>query len=174
MARRALDWPLDRPMSVYGGLTFGGGPIGNCMMHAAAQMVRKLRSGGENGLIVANGGYATHSHSLVFTRRPVPAGTFPQDYDVQTEADRRRGAVPELLEDYEGEGVIETFTIPFDRNGDPRHATVVARSPDGARFLAHVPREEKAMLAFLMAEEGQPVGSTGRAVKEEDRIIWRR
>ena len=174
MARRALDWPLDRPMSVYGGLTFGGGPIGNCMMHAAAQMVRKLRSGGENGLIVANGGYATHSHSLVFTRRPVPAGTFPQDYNVQGDADRRRGAAPELLEEYEGAGIIETFTIPSDRNGDPRHATVVARSPDGARFLAHVPREDKAMLAFLMAEEGQPVGSSGRAVKDEDRTIWRR
>lgn len=174
MARRVLEWPLDRPASVYGGLTFGGGPIGNCMMHAAAQMVRKLRSGGENGLIVANGGYATHSHSLVFTRRPVPAGTFPQDYDVQAEADRRRGAVPELLEDYEGEGVIETFTIPFDRNGDPRHATVVARAPDGARFLAHVPHDDGAMLAFLMAAEGQPVGSSGRAVRAEDRIVWRR
>jgi acetyl-CoA C-acetyltransferase len=174
MARRVLEWPLDRPASVYGGLTFGGGPIGNCMMHAAAQMVRKLRCDGENGLIVANGGYATHSHSLVFTRRPMPAGTFPQDYDVQAEADRRRGAVPELLEDYEGEGVVETFTIPFDRNGDPRHATVLARAPDGARFLAHVPREDDAMLAFLMAEKGQPVGSSGRAVKAEDRIIWRR
>ncbi|HYZ48034.1 MAG TPA: acetyl-CoA acetyltransferase, partial [Sphingomonas sp.] len=38
LARRALDWPLERPGTVYGGLTFGGGPIGNCMMHAAARM----------------------------------------------------------------------------------------------------------------------------------------
>lgn len=173
MARRVLEWPLDRPASVYGGLTFGGGPIGNCMMHAVAQMVRKLRISGKNGLIVANGGYATHSHSLVFTRHPVPAGTFPQDYDVQAEADRRRGTVPELLEEYEGEGVIETFTIPFDRSGGPRHATVVARTPDGARFLAHVPRDDSAMLAFLMTEEGQPVGSAGHAVKAGDRIVWR-
>lgn len=174
MARRVLDWPLDRPATVYGGLTFGGGPIGNCMMHAAAQMVRKLRSSGENGLIVANGGYATHSHSLVFTRRAVPAGTFPQDYNVQPEADRRRSPAPELLEEYEGVGVVETFTIPFDRNGEPRHATVIARSPAGARFLAHVPRDDTAMLAFLMAEEGQPVGSLGRAEKEEGKTVWRR
>jgi acetyl-CoA C-acetyltransferase len=174
MARRVLDWPLDRPASVYGGLTFGGGPIGNCMMHAAAQMVRKLRTEGANGLIVANGGYATHSHSLVFTRRPVPAGTFPQDYNVQAQADRRRGAVPELLEEYEGEGVIETFTIPFDRNGAPRHATVVGRTPNGARFLAHVAGDDSAMLAHLMTEEGQPIGSSGWAAREEDMIRWRR
>lgn len=173
MARRVLDWPLDRPASVYGGLTFGGGPIGNCMMHAAAQMVRKLRTGGTNGLIVANGGYATHSHSLVFTRRPVPAGTFPQDYDVQARADARRGPVPELLEHYEGAGVLETFTIPFDRSGNPRHATIVARTPRGARFLAHVPVEDSAMLAFLMSPDSQSVGSSGRAVAVADRVVWR-
>lgn len=173
MARRALNWPLERPATVYGGLTFGGGPIGNCMMHAAAQMVRKLRAGGENGLIVANGGYATHSHSLVLTRRAVPAGTFPQDYNVQSEADRHRGAAPELLAEYEGEGVIETFSVPFDRNGEPSHGTVIARTPDGARFLAHVPRDDARMLAFLMAEESQPVGAHGRGVKAGDRIVWR-
>lgn len=175
MARRALGWPVDKPASVYGGLTFGGGPIGNCMMHAAAQMVRRLREkNGENGLIVANGGYATHSHSIVLTRRPVPAGTFPQDYNVQPEADRRRGPAPELLENYEGEGVIETFTIPFDRRGKPAHGTVIARAPGGARFLAHVPGEDAATLAFLMAEDGQPVGSSGHAVREDDKLVWRR
>lgn len=174
MARRVLGWPVDAPASVYGGLTFGGGPIGNCMMHAAAQMVHKLRASGEHGLIVANGGYATHSHSLVLTRRPVAAGTFPQDYNVQAEADHRRGAVPELIEDYEGDGVIETFTIPFDRHGMPLHGTVIARTPDGARFLAHVPREDEATLAFLMTEEDQPVGSAGHAIRKEDKIIWRR
>lgn len=174
MARRALDWPLDRPASVYGGLTFGGGPIGNCMMHAAAQMVRKLRQDGTNGLIVANGGYATHSHSLVLTRTAPPAGTFPQDYNAQLEADRRRGAVPVLLDEYEGEGIIETFTIPFDRKGEPSHGTVIARTPQGARFLAHVPRKDTETLGFLMAQEQQPVGSPGRGMKAGDRIVWQR
>ena len=153
MARRVLDWPVEKPASVYGGLTFGGGPIGNCMMHAAARMVAKLRDGGANGLIVANGGYATHSHSLVLTRCPVAAGTFPLDYNVQPLADARRGPTPELLDDHEGEGTIETFTIPFDRKGGPRFGTVIARTPDGARFLAHVPGEDADTLAFLMAQD---------------------
>ena len=38
MARRVIDWPLDRPATVFGGLTFGGGPIGNYMSHAAASL----------------------------------------------------------------------------------------------------------------------------------------
>jgi acetyl-CoA C-acetyltransferase len=172
MARRVLGWPTDRPASVYGGLTFGGGPIGNCMMHAAAQMVRKLRHGGEHGLIVANGGYATHSHSMVFTRRPVAVGAFPQNYSAQAEADARRGPAPDLLDRYEGPGTIETFTIPFGRTGEPRFGTVIARNPDGARFLAHVPGEDAATLAFLMSRDGQPVGSAGRAVARDGRICW--
>src|SRR3546814_5326581 len=31
MARRILGWPWDRPATVFGGLTFGGGPIANYM-----------------------------------------------------------------------------------------------------------------------------------------------
>ncbi len=175
MARRVLDWPLDKPASVYGGLTFGGGPIGNCMMHATAAMVRKLRAGGTNGLIVANGGYATHSHSMVFTRTPQPAGTFPQNYNVQPIADAQRGPVPELLADYEGDGTVETYTIPFDRHGQPRSATIVARTPAGARFLAHVPGEDQATIAYLMADDSHPVGSRGHATRRDDgQTIWTR
>lgn len=31
MARSVIGWPLGRFHSIYGALTFGGGPIGNCM-----------------------------------------------------------------------------------------------------------------------------------------------
>jgi len=173
MARRVLDWPPGRPASVYGGLTFGGGPIGNCMMHAVARMVVKLRDGGTHGLIVANGGYATHSHSMVLSKRPAPDGAYPQDYSVQADADARRGPAPALLDDYSGEGRIETFTIPFDRSGEARFATVIARAPEGARFLAHVPGEDRETLNWLMSERS-PVGAPGRAEQAGERVIWRR
>lgn len=173
MARRVLGWPADRPATVYGGLTFGGGPIGNCMMHAMARMIARLRDGATNGLIVANGGYATHSHSIVLTRNPVPVGTFPQDYNVQAQADTRRGPVPDLIESYEGAAQIETYTIPFDRHGQPRHATVLARTPEGARFLAHVPGSDTAMLDRLMDREREAVGLSGFAtVGADGKIMW--
>ncbi len=173
MARRVLEWPLDRPASVYGGLTFGGGPIGNCMMHAVARMVVQLREGGTHGLIVANGGYATHSHSMVLSRRLARAQAFPHDYSVQADADARRGPAPALLDGYAGEGSIETFTIPFDRTGEARFATLIARTPKGARFLAHVPGEDRDTLRWLMTDRS-PVGAPGRAERAGDRAIWRR
>src|ERR1700754_5047841 len=43
MARRILGWPVAKPASVFGGLTFGGGPIGNYMSHAVVSMVHRLR-----------------------------------------------------------------------------------------------------------------------------------
>jgi len=175
LARRVIGWPLDKPHSVYGGLTFGGGPIGNCMMHAAAQMTQKLRGTAQKGLIVANGGYATHSHSMVFSGAPLPSGTWPRDHDVNATADRLRGPAPELLDDYAGPGSIETFTIPFNRHGAPAHAVIVARTPDGrGRFLARVPGKDAATLAFLMSADEQPVGSRGEAVAAGDgAAIWK-
>ncbi len=166
MARRVLGWPAEKPTTVYGGLTFGGGPIGNCMMHAVARMIVNLRGTDGHGLIVANGGYATHSHSIVLTRRPVPAGTFPLDYDVQAEAEAKREPVPALLDDYEGEGVIETYSIPFDRHGKAARATIVARNPAGERFLATVPAEDEAAIAFLTSGAAEPVGTAGRATRD--------
>lgn len=174
MARRVLGWPLEKSPSVYGGLTFGGGPIGNCMMHAAAAMVEKLRAGGTNGLIFANGGFAAHNHSIVLTRRALPAGIFPQDYDYQAKADALRGEIPQLDEDYAGPGVIEAYTVPYDRKGVAMFGTVVARAPNGARFVALVPGADAAGIEFLTSGAVEPVGTAGVAVRQGDIAVWTR
>jgi acetyl-CoA C-acetyltransferase len=162
MARRVLGWPLERPHSVYGGLTFGGGPVGNCMMHAAAAMVEKLReaSSSANGLIMANGGYATHNHSLIFSRRR-PASYVPQSYDVQTTADEKRGLIPPIVEDYTGPAHIETYSVPFDRQGKPSFATIIGRTPAGARVIAHVSPDNSNVLQRLVSTEIEAVGARG-------------
>lgn len=162
MARRRLGWPADRPVSVYGGLTFGGGPIGNCMTHAAASMVTKLRATPGNGLIVANGGYATHNHAIVLTSHLPARNPFPQDFDAQSIADAMRDPAPTLLEDYTGPGMVESFTMPYGRDGKPLGATIVARTPHGARFLAAVPGDDGEVLDWLIKAD-LVVGSPGRA-----------
>lgn len=173
MARRVLGWPLEKPVSVYGGLTFGGGPIGNCMTHAAAAMVEKLRHGaGTTGLIYANGGFATHSHSIVLTRVPQPAGTFPQDYDYQREADALRDPIPRFLAEYTGEGEIETYVVPYDRAGEPAYAAVVGRAPGGERFVTRVPKEDTGTLEFLTSGKREPVGTMGKAVLQSDGYVF--
>lgn len=160
MARRVLGWPLDRPVSVFGGLTFGGGPIGNYMSHAIAAMVLKLRGTGDKGLLFANGGYATDSHAILLSGVPTGAA-FPQDFDYQAEADARRGAIPPLQEEYEGEAGIETYTVHYSRDGTPRSGVIVARTPSGARTLALVPAVDDATLAMLTGGQHEPVGLKG-------------
>ena len=162
MARRLLDWPLDKPATVFGGLTFGGGPIGNYMSHAVAAMTGKLRAAGGNGFLFANGGFATDNHCIVLSSEPIAAAAFPQDYDYQAEADGLRGAVPLLDEGYTGSATVESYTVFYGRDGQPRGGVVVALTPARGRTLAHVDVSDSAMVAFLTDGASEPVGSAGR------------
>lgn len=161
MARRVIDWPLDRPATVFGGLTFGGGPIGNYMSHAVVGMVETLRAEGRFGLLFANGGFATHNHSIVLGRDPIPGAVHPSGFDFQDEADRMRGAVPVTVEDYEGPARIETYTVLYERNGTPKHGVIVARTPNGDRTLAMISGNDRSAIAFLTDGIAEPVGSAG-------------
>ncbi|WP_448661583.1 acetyl-CoA acetyltransferase [Sphingomonas sp. CJ20] len=172
MARRVLGWGLDRPASVFGGLTFGGGPIGNYMTHAAASMALALRTRGTYGLLFANGGYATHNHSIVLTRIPQPAGTFPQNFDVQAEADAARGPVPPLDPGYAGPATVETYTVLYDREGAARFGVVLGRTPDGRRAIARVPGDDARTIAWLTAGIHEPVGQPGQVVAEGELNRW--
>ena len=174
MARRVLGWPLDKPATVFGGLTFGGGPIGNYMSHAVVEMVRRLRGTSDKGLLFANGGYATHNHTILVSGAPTGAA-FPQDFDYQAEADERRGDVPVLEEGYAGEATIESYTVHYGRDGTPRSGVVVARTPDGARTLALVPGDDASTIAFLTDGKIEPVGTTGSIVRDGDDMgIWQK
>jgi len=164
MARRIIGWPADRPASLIGGLTFAGGPIANYMSHAAAGMVARLRQGGRFGLLYGNGGYVTKNHALILGREAPPATVLAQDYDVQVQADARRGAIPVLLDTYAGPGEIETYTVLYDRDGAARFGAIIGRTPEGARFLARVAKEDTAMIEFLVSGEAEPVGTRGQAV----------
>jgi acetyl-CoA C-acetyltransferase len=162
MARRILDWPLDKPSTVFGGLTFGGGPIANYMSHAVVSMVENLRKGEGNGFLFANGGFATDNHCIVLSTAPVAAAQFPQNYDYQAEADAKRGTVPELVKDYTGPASIESYTIFHDRGGTPNAGVVIARGDGGVRTLAHIDVSDDALVAFLTDGQTEAVGQHGR------------
>ena len=171
MARRTLGWPANRPATVFGGLTFGGGPIANYMSHAVVSMVERLRHEGRTGFMFANGGFATDNHCIVLSNKPVVAASFPQDFDYQAEADAAREAIPPLDENYVGPASIETYTIFYGRDGAPRAGVVVARTPAGARTLAHVDVSDRAMVALLTDGAVEPVG-TGGVIAMGDRRVW--
>lgn len=172
MARRVLGWPVDKPATVFGGLTFGGGPIGNYMSHAVASMALKLRETGGTGLLFANGGYATHNHTIAVSTQPIPAASFPRAYDFQADADARRGPVPELDQDYTGPAHVESYTVFYDREGQPRSGVIVARTDGGKRTLAHVPASDAATIARLQGQGAEPVGASGNITAGEPLRTW--
>jgi len=174
LARRAIDWPLDKPMTVFGGLTFGGGPVGNYMSHAIASMTDALRAGGRHGFLFGNGGFATTSHAIVLSRDPAIAAQSPHDPSVQAEADAQRGPAPILLETYAGEGVIDNYTVFYDRDGAPKSGVIVGRAPAGERFLAYVAKEDAVLITFLTDGQREPVGATGRVSTDAEGVNhWR-
>lgn len=175
MARRILGWPVDKPATVFGGLTFGGGPIGNYMSHAVVSMVERLRADGRLGLLFANGGFATHNHTIVLGREPIAGAQFPRAFDFQAEADAKRDPVPPVVEEHVGQGTIETYTLFYERDGSVKHGVIVARTPDGCRTLAKVPASDAAGLAFLSDGAAQPVGARGTiAIEPGGMQIWHR
>ena len=174
MARRVLGWPLDKPITVFGGLTFGGGPIGNYMSHAIAEMVLRLRGTADKGLLFANGGYATLSHTILLSGAPTGA-LFPQDFDFQAEADARRGPIPQTEQGYTGPATVETYTVFYNRDGSVRDGVVVAKTPTGTRTLAVIAGDDEAMVAFFTDGQAEPVGSRGSIVPREDGMtVWQR
>lgn len=160
LARRVLDWPEQRPVSVFGGMTFGGGPVANYMSHGLVEMVSRLRAGGTAGLLLGNGGYATTNHSILLSSRRLESAGFPRDFDVQADADTLRRPVPERVERAEGAAEIETYTVLYEQS-EPRWGVIVARTASGQRTLAKVPASDTAAIAWLTDGVEEPVGARG-------------
>jgi acetyl-CoA C-acetyltransferase len=162
LARRALGLPADAQLSVSGGLTFFGGPVNNFMTHAAAAMVRALRSGqGRIGLLHGNGEFVTKHQAAILATTPPPPGVAVRGFDLQPECDADRAPVPELDAAYAGPATIETFTVAFTPQGAPDAGAVILRTPDGRRTLARVTEAEPDAMALLLDTERQPIGGKG-------------
>jgi acetyl-CoA C-acetyltransferase len=173
VARRVLGWPADKPATVYGGLTFGGGPIANYMSHAVVAMVQALRREGHHGLLYGNGGHCTRNHAMVISRTPPGDELLGKDCHYQAEADAARGPVPLARDDYEGPVTTETYTVTYDRAGEASSGVVMSLAPDGTRVVARVNLRDAATIAFLTDGTAEPVGTPGMTWKEGDTLHWR-
>ncbi len=161
MAARELGLTVDdpdRPLTLTGGLTFGGGPGNNYTSHGIAQAVGALRSApGAAALVTGLGWYATkHSVGVYASRPPEHGGSRPFAWrDVQPAVD----ALPECTVDPEATGpvTVETYTVTFDRDGAPERGILACRTASGARAWANTADPDT--LALLCQEEG--IGRTG-------------
>ncbi len=147
VAAKELELDTSKPLTVTGGLTFGGGPLNNYVMHGIARMAELLREApGEKGLCTANGGFLTKHAFGVYSTEP-PSIPF-QHADLQAEVD----ALPkrEAVVEHEGEVTVESYTVMY-AGGEPGMGHAACLLPDGRRTWANVPDRDVA--AAMTKEE---------------------
>lgn len=175
LARRVLGLSADHPTSVAGGLTFFGGPSNNYMTHAIAAMTRALRKGdASTGLLHGNGEYVTKHHAALLSSKPPREGVVVANENMQAVLDTQYPDPPELIhafDAYEGAASIETFTVTFDRKGEPDRGIVIARTPAGQRVLGRVTELEPDTLAWLVDPANEPVGMDGFIYDGQDGLL---
>lgn len=136
-----------RPLTVTGGLTFGGGPLNSYGLHAIARMVEVIRERREtSGLVHGNGGWLAKHAIGIYAGTP-PRNGFRYE-NLQQEID----ALPsrEALVDWEGPGTIEAYTVAHQK-GAPRIAHVACLTDDGRRTWATT--DDPAVMEAMMREE---------------------
>ncbi|WP_436528919.1 type II toxin-antitoxin system Rv0910 family toxin [Actinoplanes sp. HUAS TT8] len=152
IAADELGVPLDRQLTVTGGLTFAGGPGNNYASHAVANLVPRLRLDPDDyGLATALGWYLTKHAATVLSARP-PAAEF-RDIDAGLRLNRPARRVAE-----DGTGVLEAYTVTYHRDGTPESGIATEIRPDGTRTVRNVPPEslQTAMLTRELPAPGEP------------------
>lgn len=146
VAVNELGLDATKPLTITGGLTFGGGPLNNYVMHSIAKMVELLREAkSKRGMITANGGFLTKHAFGIYSGEPL------QEYvheDVQTEVD----ATPkrDVAADHDGEVTIESYTVMYGPNG-PAMGHAACLLPDGRRTWANT--EDADVMQAMTTEE---------------------
>jgi len=156
----ALD-AASRPPTVAGGLTFFGGPLNNYMSHAAGAMLRTLQANPQSmGLLYGQGGFVTKHHALIVSHMAPPT-PIALNYSVQSAAEAARGPIPPLVENYHGPASVETYTVLYNREGEPTQGIVILRTAAGARTMARVPRDDAQTLSILTSPDASAIGTEG-------------
>jgi acetyl-CoA C-acetyltransferase len=153
IAARELGMSLHddaRPPTVTGGLTFAGGPGNNYAAHAVATLVALLRADTHaRGLATAVGWYLTkHAVSLLSAQPPT------RPFASLTPAAPARAARTARHE-YTGEAVLESYALPYERDGSAGAAIVSALTREGERVVLRT--EDRAVIDTLLATD--PLGA---------------
>jgi acetyl-CoA C-acetyltransferase len=144
MALGELGIAADDPRGVTqtGGLAYAGGPGNSYAMHGLCATVEKLRSSfgvadaPTIGLVSALGMTATkHAYMVVSNDPERVAAADGLGHKVVLPSELVTG--PTLVDEVSGEGVVETYTVEFDRNSKPVRTVIVVRFDDGTRTVAN-------------------------------------
>ena len=113
IAAAEVGLPMQRDLTVTGGLTFAGGPFNSYVMHSLATLVGRLRGDpGSVGVASGIGGYMAKHSWGVYSSEPPAAG---YRYEDATSSARSETVIWD--EDYTGDITVEAFTHLPARDG---------------------------------------------------------
>jgi acetyl-CoA C-acetyltransferase len=122
-----------RPLTVTGGMTFGGGPLNHFVLQALAKLAARLRAEpGRAGLLTAVSGILTKQGVSLWSAEPPAAGFRFFDVTAETAAEQ---ALLALAESAGGPARVAGYTVLFEGER-PARALFVCDLPDGRRTLA--------------------------------------
>ncbi len=160
IARDELGIAIDDPraLTVTGGLPYHGGAGNNYSMNAIAAMAEKLRAArGSYGLVTANGGYLSKHSAGIYSTEPSPADSWQREDPANYQSKIDALGHPNLDQNPEGTGRIETYTVTFDREGKPQRGIVICRlgntgNPESPRFIANTPDDPDLLVAMTQED----------------------
>jgi len=161
-----------RPLTVTGGLPYAGGPGNNYVMHSVATMVQRLREvPAEYGLVTGLGWFSTKHSAGIYSTRP-PQGDWRRADPAVDQREVDAMDSPSFVGQAEGDATVETYTVVFNREGEPEQGIVIGRLNGGAgsRFFANTPADRELMLAMTREEF---VGRRGHVRSEDGRNVFR-
>lgn len=143
----ALGLPLQRDLTVTGGMPFAGGPYNNYVLQATCRAAELMRAGrGRTALVSSVSGVLTKQGFGAWSITP---GRGFVSADVSNEVARQSPAL-DVLTDYTGPARIAGFTVLHGREQAPKGVAIVT-TPGGQRAVAttvHAP-----LLARLQEQE---------------------
>jgi acetyl-CoA C-acetyltransferase len=115
----------DRPLTVTGGMSFGGGPLNNYVLQSTARMMDVLRENpGSTGLVTSVSGMITKHGMGLWSTTPAIKGFQVSDVSKQALA-----TTPTAVADpgYEGPADVVAYTVTYEGDA-PQTAIAIARA----------------------------------------------
>jgi acetyl-CoA C-acetyltransferase len=155
-----LGLPFDRPLTVTGGMTFGGGPLNNYTFQSVVAMARRLRDEpGAIGLTTSVSGLLTKPAIALWSTDP---GDRPFAWADVTDEAKAATATVEVDGDLTGAGTVVGCTVLYE-DGEP--TTGVAVVQIGAARTIALTDDRKTALGMTQEEwvgRGVTVHEVGR------------
>ncbi|QHE84263.1 acetyl-CoA acetyltransferase [Hydrogenophaga sp. BPS33] len=144
----ALGLPLERDLSLTGGMAFAGGPYNNYFLQATCRAAELMRAGkGRNALLSCVSGVLTKQGFGLWS---VDAPTAPFVHADLTDTVAARTPIHQVLDDFSGDATVVGVTVLYGRDHPPRGIALLD-TPSAERALATT--EDAALISIVQERE---------------------